>query len=55
MLTLHQIAHTVGGKVSGNKVLAPGPGHSSRDRSLMIKLDPNACSLFARLAKALPY
>ena len=40
MLMLLQIARAVGGKVSGNKVLAPEPGHSSRDRLLMIKLDP---------------
>jgi hypothetical protein len=42
MLTLQQIARAIGGRVAGNKVLGPGPGHSSRDRSLKIKLDPNA-------------
>jgi hypothetical protein len=41
-LTLSQIAHALGGEVRGNQVLAPGPGHSSKDRSLSIKLDPNA-------------
>jgi hypothetical protein len=37
------VAHTLGGDVAGrNEVLAPGPGHSRKDRSLAIKLDPKA-------------
>lgn len=42
MLTPQQVARALGGEVSGNHVLAPGPGHSSEDRSLSIKLDPDA-------------
>ena len=37
------LAHALGGDVVGrDKVTVPGPGHSPRDRSLSIKLDPNA-------------
>jgi putative DNA primase/helicase len=37
------IAHALGGEVSGrDAILAPGPGHSRRDRSLSIKIDPAA-------------
>jgi putative DNA primase/helicase len=39
---LRTIACAVGGEVSGRQVLAPGPGHSARDRSLSIKIEPNA-------------
>lgn len=43
MLEVRAIARALGGDVAGrNTVLAPGPGHSARDRSLSIKLDPNA-------------
>jgi hypothetical protein len=42
MLTLHQIARTMGGEVSGDQVLVRGPGHSPKDRSLAIKLDARA-------------
>ena len=39
---LRAIAHALGGDVSGQQVLCPGPGHSARDRSLSVKLDPAA-------------
>jgi hypothetical protein len=38
MLSLQQLATVLGGEVSGNQVLAPGPGHSPRDRSMSVKL-----------------
>lgn len=38
MLTLASMARALGGQVSGRSVLAPGPGHSARDRSLSITL-----------------
>jgi AAA domain len=34
--SLQQIAQALGGKVHGNEVHAPGPGHSTRDSSLSI-------------------
>jgi putative DNA primase/helicase len=34
---LGEIARALGGEVSGGQVIAPGPGHSKRDRSLAIK------------------
>ena len=46
MLTPQQIARALGGEVSGNQVRAPGPGHSSKDRSLSIKLDASASGGF---------
>jgi hypothetical protein len=37
-----QLANMLGGEVSGDQVLAPGPNHSPKDRSLSIRLDPTA-------------
>src|SRR5262245_57677418 len=39
---LQHIAHALGGEVSGRQVLAPGPGHSSHDRSLAVRPVQNA-------------
>lgn len=36
MIDLRQAAIYLGGEVQGNKILAPGPGHSHRDRSLVV-------------------
>ncbi len=41
-MDLRTIAAALGGKIRGQWVYAPGPGHSSRDRSMAIRLDPNA-------------
>ncbi len=38
VLDLRSIARALGGEVSGRQVLAPGPGHSPRDRSLSVRL-----------------
>ena len=40
-LSLKEVAHRLGGEVSGNQVLAPGPGHSPKDRSLCVKVNPD--------------
>lgn len=37
-----QVAAALGGEVSGREVLAPGPNHSPKDRSLSVKIDPTA-------------
>jgi putative DNA primase/helicase len=43
MLDPRTIAHALGGQMAGrDTVLAPGPGHSARDRSLAVRLDPAA-------------
>ena len=43
MTEARRLAHALGGDVVGrDSVAAPGPGHSPRDRSLSIKVDPNA-------------
>lgn len=39
---LKQCAHLLGGDMCGNGVVAPGPGHSPRDRSLMVTPNENA-------------
>jgi hypothetical protein len=39
---LQILANALGGEVSSGQVLAPGPGHNPTDRSLSIKVDPNA-------------
>jgi putative DNA primase/helicase len=36
------LARALDGEVHGRNILAPGPGHSRRDRSLSVKLDPSA-------------
>jgi putative DNA primase/helicase len=41
-LNLRGIARALGGEVSGHQVLAPGPGHSLRDRSLAVQLSKSA-------------
>src|SRR6266568_2349611 len=41
-IDLRSLARALGGEVSGNQVLAPGPNHSSKDRSLSVKLDADA-------------
>jgi len=41
-LDLRTIARALGGEVSGRQVLCPGPGHSARDRSLSVRLEPDA-------------
>lgn len=38
MLSLPEIARALGGQVRGNRVVAPGPGHSRRDRSMSVRL-----------------
>jgi hypothetical protein len=40
---LYAIARQLGGEVAGPfQILCPGPGHSSRDRSLSVRFDPRA-------------
>lgn len=41
-MDLRSIARALGGEVSGSQILAPGPGHSPRDRSLSIRFSPGA-------------
>jgi putative DNA primase/helicase len=41
-LNLHQAAKALGGEVSGERVLCPGPGHSPKDRSLSVMLSATA-------------
>ncbi|MEM0906183.1 MAG: toprim domain-containing protein [Pseudomonadota bacterium] len=36
MSTLHEWARALGGEVCGRQILCPGPGHSVRDRSLVV-------------------
>jgi putative DNA primase/helicase len=38
--SLREIARALGGDISGRSVVAPGPGHSAKDRSLAVKLSP---------------
>lgn len=36
------LARALGGEIAGRQVLAPGPGHSRKDRSLSVRLEPGA-------------
>ena len=42
LFDLHRLAAALGGDVSGDQVLAPGPNHSKVDRSLAVKPDGSA-------------
>jgi putative DNA primase/helicase len=42
MISLRELACALGGEVSGRQALTPGPGHSPRDRSLSICIEPAA-------------
>src|SRR6516225_4022637 len=42
MLTLEALRKSLGGKITNGQLLCPGPGHSAKDESLSIKLDPGA-------------
>lgn len=43
MTDLRAMARDLGGEVAGiGQILCPGPGHSSRDRSLSVRLDPRS-------------
>jgi len=42
MMDLRTIAAALGGVVSGRQVLAPGPGHSPKDRSLAVSVSNDA-------------
>jgi RecA-family ATPase len=42
MLTLETLRKSLGGKITNGQLLCPGPGHSAKDESLSIKLDPGA-------------
>ncbi len=37
-----QIAQSLGGTARGNQISAPAPGHSRKDRSLSVRIDPSA-------------
>jgi hypothetical protein len=39
--SLSDIARALGGEVAGGQALAPGPGHSPKDRSMCVRLSPN--------------
>jgi hypothetical protein len=41
-IDLQEAARLLHGEVRGNQILAPGPGHSHKDRSLAVKFDPAA-------------
>ena len=41
-MDLQRLARALGGEVNSGQVLAPGPGHSPKDRSLSVKLSADA-------------
>jgi putative DNA primase/helicase len=52
-IDLRAVARALGGQVAGrDTVLAPGPGHSVRDRSLAVRLDPTAPDGFLTFSHA---
>jgi hypothetical protein len=51
-LDLRSIARALGGEVTGGSVLAPGPGHSPKDRSLSVKLSATAPEGFLAFSHA---
>ncbi len=51
-MNLRSIARALDGEISGQQVLAPGPGHSKRDRSLSVRLSPGAPDGFLAFSHA---
>jgi putative DNA primase/helicase len=49
---LREIARLLGGELAGGQVLAPGPGHGPRDRSLSVKLSATAPDGFIAFSHA---
>ena len=45
-LDLRTLARALGGEVTGRQVVAPGPGHSRRDRSLSVRLSTESTTGF---------
>jgi 5S rRNA maturation endonuclease (ribonuclease M5) len=41
-LTIDRLQRALGGDANGAQLLCPGPGHSVEDRSLSVKIDPDA-------------
>ncbi len=52
MHDLRAIARALGGEVAGHQVLAPGPGHGPRDRSLSVKLSATSPDGFVAFSHA---
>jgi putative DNA primase/helicase len=52
MFDLRHIARALGGEVVGRQVLAPGPGHGARDRSLSIRISADAPDGFLAFSHA---
>jgi predicted transcriptional regulator len=53
VLQKNTAARALGGEVCGDQIGCPGPGHSAKDRSLSVKIDPDApdgfvCHSFSR-------
>lgn len=46
MFSLSELVRALGGEATGGQVICPGPGHSSRDRSLCVRLSASAPSGF---------
>ena len=42
MTDLRAMARALGGEILGGQVVAPGPGHSAKDRSLGVRLSSGA-------------
>jgi putative DNA primase/helicase len=51
-ITLQTIARALGGEVTGRQVLAPGPGHSPKDRSLAVSVSNDAPDGFVTYSHA---
>ena len=50
--SLREIARALGGEAAGGQVLAPGPGHGPRDRSLSVRLSATAPDGFVAFSHA---
>lgn len=51
-LSLRSLARALRGTAAGNQVLAPGPNHSAKDRSLSVRLSPSAPDGFIAFSHA---
>jgi hypothetical protein len=44
--SIQELHRALGGEISNNQIRCPGPGHSAKDRSLSVKLAPDAADGF---------
>ena len=51
MSDLRAIAWALGGEIVGGQIVAPGPGHSAKDRSMSVRISAGDRGILGVLAR----